>query len=92
MKRYHQEQERIKRIQHFHLRWVYDYPQKPVSRLRDLQAGRFRKRRAIGCGRPRCLVCHYDKIFKIPSVKDRIRKYRFIDSLHDYIESDYEID
>ena len=27
----------------------------------DVQRGRFRKRRAFGCGKTRCLLCHGDK-------------------------------
>jgi hypothetical protein len=91
MKRYHQELERTKRTHRYHLRWVHGYPKKPVDCLCELQAGRFRKRKALDCGRPRCLICHYDKVLKILSFKDRIREHRFTDSLNDYFESEYEI-
>ena len=50
----------------------------------ELESIRFRKQKAFGCGRPRCLLCRYEKVFGIPSVKDRIRKQRFLDSLNDY--------
>jgi hypothetical protein len=33
------------------------------------------------------LLCHYEKIFGIASVKDKIRERRFLDSLNYYFES-----
>ena len=87
MKRYHQELERTKRVHRFHLRWVHNWPTKPVDCICELQVGRFRKRKALGCGRTRCLVCHYEKVLGIPSAKDHIREYRFADSVNDYFDS-----
>src|SRR3972149_11115447 len=38
----------------------------------ELQPGRFRKSQRIGgCGRPRCWLCHYDKLAGNLSVRDR---------------------
>ncbi len=86
MKRYHQELERIRKNHRFHLWWVHNYPKQPVDCPCDIQAGRFRKRKALGCSKARCLVCNYGKVFKIASIKDRIREQKFTDSLHDYFE------
>lgn len=38
----------------------------------NLQPGRFRKGRRIGgCGRPRCHLCHGDKLAKRPTTQQR---------------------
>ncbi len=37
----------------------------------DLQPNRFRKgQRVAGCGRPRCWLCHSNKLASVPSVQD----------------------
>src|SRR3989442_3642090 len=37
----------------------------------ELQPGRFRKSQRIGgCGRPRCWLCHFDKLAGLPTVSD----------------------
>lgn len=82
MNRYHQEKERIKRAHREHLRTIHGWPKEAVTCICDLQAGRFRKKKPLGCQKRRCF-CKYEKIFKRPTVKDRIRKYRFKDSLND---------
>ena len=87
MKRYHQESERTKRVHRNHLREVHNWPKKPIDCECELQAGRFRKQKAFGCGNSRCLLCHYDKLMKNASVKDRIREQLFEDSLEDYLDS-----
>jgi hypothetical protein len=87
MKRYHQELERTRQVHQDHLRWIHNWPQRIVDCECELQAGRFRKQKALGCKRSRCLLCHYDKLLKIPSIKDRIREQRFVDSVKDYLES-----
>ena len=86
MKRYHQELARTKREHRFHLRWIHSWPKQPVDCICELQAGRLRKLKALDCGRPRCLVCHFEKVLGIPTVKDRIRALRSADSLRDYLE------
>jgi hypothetical protein len=87
MKRYQQELHRTARVHRFHLRWVHDWPRESVDCVCDLQAGRFRKNKALGCSRSRCLICHYEKVLRIPSGKDRARENRYIDSLSDYRDS-----
>ena len=85
MKRYHLELERTKKIHRLHLRDLHHWPVAHVDCVCEFQAGRFRKRKAFGCGRARCLLCHFEKIFAIASVKDRVRERRFLDSLNDYL-------
>jgi hypothetical protein len=83
MKRDHLELGRTKHTHQLHLR-------SPHSRdnltdcVCEFQPGRFRKQKALGCGRARCLLCHFEKIFGIPKASDRVRKQRFADSLEDY--------
>src|SRR5919198_5897222 len=37
----------------------------------DLEPGRFRKSQRVGgCGRPRCWLCHYDKLAGVPTAQD----------------------
>lgn len=86
MKRYHQELERTKRV---HKRHLYGAHKQTglINCVCEFQIGRFHKRKALGCYKTRCLLCHYEKIFAIASVKDRIREQRFLDSLKDYFDS-----
>jgi len=38
----------------------------------ELQPGRFRKSQRVGgCGRPRCWLCHYDKLSGIPTIQEQ---------------------
>ena len=83
MKRYHLELERTKRAHQLHLRSAHS-PDSSIDCICEFQAGRFRKQKALGCGRARCLLCHFDKIFGVPKVADRVHKHRFVDSLEDY--------
>jgi hypothetical protein len=83
MKRYHQELCRTMRAHWLHLRWAHGWPSKSVDCVCDVQAGRFRKSKALGCRQSGCLLCHGEKILGIPSVKDRIRRDRYLDSLGD---------
>jgi hypothetical protein len=45
-----------------HLSLVHGWPARPVECVCDRQVGRFRKRKALGCGRTRCFICHADKL------------------------------
>jgi hypothetical protein len=76
--------ERTKRVHREHLRDLHQWPRQALDCVCEFQVGRFRKQKALGCGKSRCLLCHFDKIFGIQSVKDRIRPRRFLDSLNDY--------
>ena len=79
--------ELTKRVHRTHLREVHNWPKKAVDCECELQAGRFRKKKALGCGKSRCLLCHYDKLMKVASVKVHIREQRYEDSLKDYFDS-----
>lgn len=86
MKRYHEEHERIQREHRFHLRYVHHWPKEPVDCKCEQQAGRFRKKRALDCGKAACLLCHYEKILGIASYQDRVMRLRAKDSVADYFE------
>lgn len=43
----------------------------------DEQVGRFRKKDAYDCGRPRCYVCHSEKIMNIAKHKDKVSDLSF---------------
>ena len=81
MRRYHSERELIERRHKEHLREVHCWPRHAVNCVCDLQAGRFRKSKARGCGRSRCLVCHYEKLMNIPDKQERLARQVFRDSL-----------
>jgi hypothetical protein len=83
MKRYHQELDRAKRVHRQHLQGLHNWPIAPVHCVCEFQVGRFRKQKAFGCRKSRCLLCHFEKIFGVASVKDRIRDQRYRDSLND---------
>ena len=76
MRRYHEELGLIRREHLLHLRLVHGWPKVPVFCRCDQQAGRFRKRRALGCGHARCFLCHGDKILGIATHKDRLAELR----------------
>ena len=86
MKTYHQELERTKRVHRQHLRDLHQWPRHAIDCVCEFQVGRFRKQKALGCGKSRCLLCHFEKIFGFESLKDRIRHRRFLDSLNDYLD------
>jgi hypothetical protein len=87
MKRYHQELERTRRVHRRHLRGLHNWPVSVLHCVCEFQIGRFRKRKAFGCGRSRCLLCHFEKIFGISSVKTRIGEQRYLDSINDYLNN-----
>lgn len=86
MKRYHEERARIRSEHRFHLRQVHHWPKESVNCECELQAGRFRKKKALDCGKAACLLCHYEKILGIASYQDRVRLLRAKDSVADYFE------
>ena len=55
----------------------------------DHQVNRFRKgQRQGGCNRPRCYLCHSEKLFKRPTIKQRKENDRYADSLLDYYDEE----
>jgi hypothetical protein len=87
MYRYWSDKQRIRREHHFRLRYVHRWLREPVDCACELQAGRFRKKKALDCGKARCLLCSYDKIFGIRSYQDKVRDLRYRDSVRDYFET-----
>jgi len=53
----------------------------------ELQAGRFRKKTALDCGKAKCVLCHNEKIFGIPSHRERLRELRADEAVEDYLQS-----
>jgi hypothetical protein len=86
VRRYHQEIGRTKRAHWLHLRELHEWPRRAVACVCEFQVGRLRKQKAFGCGKARCLLCHYEKILGIASIQDRVRHQRFIDSMRDYLD------
>ena len=86
MKRCHQELERTKRVHRLHLRGAHNGVAS-TDCICEFQTGRFRKRKAFGCLKSRCLLCHFEKVFSIASVKDKIQEQQFLDSLSDYFDN-----
>jgi hypothetical protein len=83
MKRSYFELERTKRVHRLHMRLAHRFGSL-LCRC-EFQVGRFRKQKALGCGRSRCQLCHFEKIFSVPSAADRVRARQFHDSLEDYL-------
>ena len=86
MKRYSLELERTKRVHCVHMRFAHQSSFRPCCC--EFQVGRFRKRKAFGCGRSRCQLCHFEKIFGVRSLADRMRAQQFHDSLEDYFSGE----
>jgi len=86
MKRYHEDLSRIRREHRLHLRWVHGWPQKPVNCNCDHQVGRFRKRKARGCGHARCFLCHGDKILGISTHQGRLADLRYAEALQEALD------
>lgn len=61
MKRYHEDRGLMSRRRKFYAH---------VSHGEVDSAGRFRKRKPLDCGRAQCKLCHGEKLFNRPSVKD----------------------
>ena len=78
--------------------WVLDLGQerrpaglapRDVDCLCDTQVGRFRKRDAYDCGRPRCMLCHVDKFPKRTLTRQEIKaEWRFQEQLQEIFDGD----
>jgi hypothetical protein len=75
MQRWHREQARTRREWRAHQRFVHG--DLPTGCRCDEEAGRFRKMRALDCGRPRCQVCHFEKVHGIRSHRQRVADLDF---------------
>jgi hypothetical protein len=81
MQRWHRDVRITRRHWREHLTLVHDYPRRPLDCVCELQVGRFRKIGGHGCGKARCLLCKADKIFQVPTHKDRLADLRFAEGL-----------
>jgi predicted metalloprotease len=86
MKRWHEDKNAMKRQKKI---WseVHDYWNKNSEKIENEKnfdsLGMFRKKHAMDCGKPGCLLCHFDKIFKIKSKKDIIADLKTKEELGD---------
>ncbi len=81
MRRWHEDQS----VTHPQWRVHSDFAHegRPTGCPCDEQPGRFRKRRALDCGRPRCQLCHFDKIHGIKGRQEIRADIRFLEQLQD---------
>ena len=63
MRRWQLEKHIVARRRREHMFLVHGWPENVVECACDRQLGRFRKRKALGCGKTRCYLCHSDKLF-----------------------------
>ncbi|HLW64197.1 MAG TPA: hypothetical protein VKS79_02685 [Gemmataceae bacterium] len=82
MKRWHREVHIARRNHREHLRG-YGWPKRQVHCTSELQKGRFRKKDAHDCGKARCLLCHFHKVFDLPQIKDKMKEFSFREQLRD---------
>lgn len=79
MKRYHEDKLQTCARWQLHLRRTHNWPFEPITCICELQAGRFRKRHALGCNKRKCLVCKYDKLMGVLRKRDLIERERLRD-------------
>lgn len=61
---------------------------RPIICACDLQPGRFRKSQRVGdCGRPRCWLCHPDKLAGRPTLRDRRDILRLSEGMSEITET-----
>jgi hypothetical protein len=87
MRRAHRERGLARRRQRQHLRDVHGWPRKPIACVCDTQAGRFRKRRAHGCTRSHCYLCHGEKYLQVPRHRERKAEARFREQVQEYLRA-----
>lgn len=81
MRRWHEDQSVAHRQWRVHSHFVHSG--QPTGCPCDEQPGRFRKRRALDCGRARCQLCHFDKIHGIKHRQEIRADLRFLEQLQD---------
>ena len=79
MKRWHEEVAIAIRHRKVHSQFAHDG--RPTGCECDERVGPFRKFRGMGCGRPKCQVCHYEKVHGIKAHRDRAADRRFREQL-----------
>ena len=88
MRRASIERARTLRVWKAHNRIVHD-GEEDTGCICDKQPNRFRKGQNVGgCNKPRCYMCHGDKLLGIPTVKDRIADIRACSSWLDYLDDE----
>jgi len=76
------ERARARRVWQAH-KLIYGDTLSHVPRFNQLN--RFRKaQKRAGCGKPGCVMCHWEKIFSVPTIADRRAQDSAKDSLLDY--------
>ena len=78
MRRASYERARTVRVWRMH-RWLAYPDTDEIDWACENEPGRFRKRGVLGCGKPRCMMCHYPTILHRPT-RQRLR------SDHSYYE------
>ena len=86
VQRYHAERHHMAAQLRVRLRTTSHANATDLIAARHVQAGRYRKRKALDCGKARCGLCSGHKRYGTPSFKDLVRKRRFEDSYRDYLE------
>jgi hypothetical protein len=81
MRRWHEDARITRRHWREHLMLVHGWPKQPADCVCDLQMGRFRKIGGHGCGKARCLLCRFDKIFQVSTHRQRLADLRFREEL-----------
>ena len=71
MRRASYERPRTLRVWRMHL-WLAHPDPNEIHCICEFQSGRFRKRGVLGCGKSRCMMCHYPKLLHRPT-RQRIR-------------------
>lgn len=79
MKRWHEDENAMKRQRRI---WCKSNNYWNIK-IDEESLGKFRKKHAMDCGKPGCLLCHFDKIFKIRSKKDIIADLKTKEELGD---------
>jgi len=82
MRRWHVERRIYLRHWREHSRFAHG--NLPTDCRCDDEVGRFRKLRGMGCGRPRCQLCHFEKIHGIKNRHEKIADLRLREQVHNY--------
>lgn len=90
MKRAAQERHRAKttRLKHLHLAHRDQLLSGRVDCVCDIQVNRFRKgQKQMGCGKPRCFICHSEKLFNRPRALEKRARASTLDGLKELTQS-----
>ena len=63
----------------------------PALCVCEQQPGRFRKSQRIGgCGRPRCWLCHGEKLAGRPKPRQRLDRHRYREGVAAWLQGDFQ--